>query len=90
MNVNSIIIRLTGKYNITKLASLGFHKINSGWLFDGKLHRYIFTPRNESVVITITPRPPDWRTEPTSGTPHEITFRNFPDWLMKYVDTIQE
>jgi len=88
MNLVSIDIDLEGKYIIEKLSKLGFHHEpkHNNWVFDGKLHRYIFQPIREGYLRIMIIKRPDASVRPI---PHKITFGNFHDWLMKCVDTIQ-
>ena len=91
MDVKSIVIELQGPYDIDRLQRLGFRMDDMArWIFDGKLHRYMIqSTASRQLRITISPRPPDWRTDHASGTPREITFPQIRDWIGKCVDVLE-
>ena len=88
MKVNSVVIKLEGNFDINRLSVLNFKRNGLGcWIFDGKMHRYIFESTGlNSIKITIREKP---HPKASFGLLHQITFRQIRDWVGKCVDTIE-
>ena len=84
MLVDSVRIKLHGKFDLNKLATLNYRQQGKYWLFDGAMHRYIFKPVSESSVEIIIKAKPSNKL----GLPYSITFSQIQDWVGKSVETI--
>ena len=85
MKVETVVVCLRGKYDLTKLEKLGYRKHLDSWYFDGKMHRYLFEPINEDSVEILIKKRPGFK----GNLVHQVTFGNFHDWVRKSVDAIQ-
>lgn len=82
MQVDLVNIELTGKYDLTRLATLNFKQNIHGWYFLGVMHRYEFLPINKlHVRVSI-------RARAGRVLIHPITLTNIGDWVRQCIDTI--
>jgi hypothetical protein len=86
MKVDSIVIKLSGKHRLAKLADLGFQHIEDKWLFVGRMHRYTFEVSTDGIIRVMITANPHWISH---GLVPRITFRQVNDWIGKCVDTIE-
>ena len=86
MIVNKVIIELTGRFNIEKLADLGYSPWNKNrtWDFNGVMHRYIFEQLDDRHIRIFIEA-----VDKVTKLDHIITFDRIKDWVGQSVNKIQ-
>lgn len=83
ITIDEVVIKLLGRYDLRRLQHLGYYIEEHSWVFEGVMHKYQFTPKDNNVVtITIVARQGRGPLIP------HITFTQINDWVRESVDII--